>query len=292
METAITSAVTGAPLPALTQAGSGSGETNALALTTPFRVVSGARNSAAQAPSSWAIFRLWARPPEGIWSQSRFTIASQHWAAYVDALRTATPLTGPNLTQNKPAPQAFAQLKVQDLVFKMLSELTLLRTDFTGTGLLSGKLFEAAAKRRMYWAVLNISAGSATASQCIFNAIQAFYLSHNTPRDRQIAQRLTALYRDALDEGETIRPASIVQFQTFFLENPNLGFPRITLSANGALRARWIKGKGEFVAIEFTGQPEAKLITEMPGQAPPLHISSEPLANIVEAALALGGSFA
>jgi hypothetical protein len=295
METAITCAVTGAPLPTLTQAGSGSSETNVLTWTTPFQVVAGARNSAAQAPSSWAIFRSTASSPlrEGIWSQSRFKIGSQHSAAYVYALYTAT-LMGANFAQSKLASQTFTQSKAQHFVCKVLSELTWNRTDFTGTDLLSGKLFEAAApaKRRIYWAIPNISAESATASQCIFDAVQAFYLSHNTPRDQQIAQRLTALYRDALDEGEAIRSASIVQFKNFFLANPGLGFPRVTLSAHGALRARWIKSKGNFVAIEFTGQPEAKLIAEIQGLEPPLHVSSEPIANIVEAARALGGSFA
>src|SRR5947207_2504980 len=39
-------------------------------------------------------------------------------------------------------------------------------------------------------------------SEEIFDAIQALYLSGNTPRDRQIAERIAALHRTAISEGE------------------------------------------------------------------------------------------
>jgi hypothetical protein len=162
---------------------------------------------------------------------------------------------------------------------------------FTGTMILARELFVARDLQSIYWASPKIIA-EFTASQQIFDSIQALYLSSNTPRDRQIAERLTALYRAALDEDETIRPASISQFTEFFLTHPDLGFPRITLTPNGTIRARWIRGHGDFVAIEFTGKAEAKLVAEIPGLVPPMHFSRAPLTNIVGVVQSMGGSFA
>jgi len=70
----------------------------------------------------------------------------------------------------------------------------------------------------------------------MFDAIQALYLSSNTSRDRQIADRITALHRDALVDDEHILPASLDQFTDFFLAHPELGLPNITLTPDGTLR--------------------------------------------------------
>ena len=122
--------------------------------------------------------------------------------------------------------------------------------------------------------------------------MQAFYLSPNNARDRQIAGRITTLYRAALEDDEQILPASLNQFTRFFLANKDLGFPRITLTPDSTIRVRWIRGEGDFVAIEFTGESDAKLVTEIPGLVPRMRFSREPLANIIEAVQAMGGSFA
>jgi hypothetical protein len=128
----------------------------------------------------------------------------------------------------------------------------------------------------------------------IFDVIQSLYLSSNRPRDRQIAERITTIHRDSLAEGERIIPASIAQFAQFFLAHSDLGLPKITLTPDGTLRARWIHGPGNFVAIEFTGVPLAKLVAEVPrdrGLTAP-HFASEPLNDIVPVARAIGASFA
>ena len=166
---------------------------------------------------------------------------------------------------------------------------------FTGTMTLPRRLFEATARdlQRLYWASPNIIP-EFTDSQQIFDAIQALYLSSNTPRDRQIADRITALHRDALAEDEHILPASLRQFTDFFLAQPGLGLPKITLTPDGTLRTRWIHGPRNFVAIEFTGEPLAKLVAEIPRgdslTAP--HFGSEPVESIVSVACAIGASFA
>src|SRR5262249_20237581 len=59
----------------------------------------------------------------------------------------------------------------------------------------------AALPLRLHRATPEIGAEQ-TASQEIFDAIEALYLSGNKPRDRQIADRITALYRDAIAEDE------------------------------------------------------------------------------------------
>ena len=141
-----------------------------------------------------------------------------------------------------------------------------------------------------YWSSPNITVEGPDAEH-IFDAVQAFYLSNNKSRDRKIADRITALYRDALAEGEHIYPASLKQFTQFFLKNKDLGFPKITLTPDETLRVRWIQGKDNFVAIEFTGEPDAKLVAEIPGLVPPMRFSREPLANVIAAAKSMGGSF-
>lgn len=125
-----------------------------------------------------------------------------------------------------------------------------------------------AAPLRLYQASPEIGAEHSDAEQ-IFDAIQSLYLSGNRPRDRQIAERITELNRDAVEEEEHIRVDSIKQFTAFFLRYTEPGFPRITLTPSGTIRVRWIHGPGHFAAIEFTGKPQVKLVAEMPGDNTP-----------------------
>lgn len=146
----------------------------------------------------------------------------------------------------------------------------------------------------VHWGSRNI-APERTDSEEIFDTIQAFYLSNNSgPRDRQIAGRITALHRAALSEGERIRSKSLGQFKDFFLSHRELSLPKITLTPDGTVRARWIHGPGNFVALEFTGEPLAKLVAEIPraNGLTARHFSSEPISNIVAFAQACGASFA
>jgi hypothetical protein len=126
-----------------------------------------------------------------------------------------------------------------------------------------------------------------------FDAIQSLYLSTNRPRDRQIAERITELHRDVLAEGEQILPASLVQFTEFFLRHPNLSFPRITMTPDGTLRARWVRGPESFVAIEFTGRPLVKLVAEIPreGGQTAAYFASEPIDSVVPISRAIGCTF-
>jgi hypothetical protein len=142
----------------------------------------------------------------------------------------------------------------------------------------------------MYWSSPNITIEGAAAEQ-IFDSIQSLYLSNNKQRDRLIADRITALYRDALQEDERIYLPSLRQFTQFFITNKDLGFPRITLTPDETLRVRWITAADKFVAIEFTGECDAKLVVEIPGLAPPMRFSREPVANVLAVARAMGGSF-
>jgi hypothetical protein len=132
-----------------------------------------------------------------------------------------------------------------------------------------------------------------TASQQIFGAIQVLYLSSNRPRDRQIADRIATLHRDAIAEGDRILPESLGQFTDFFLEHRDLDLPKITLTPDGTLRVRWIRGPGNFVAIEFTGAPLAKMVAEIPRDngLTARHFSSEPVKNIRPIARAIGALF-
>jgi hypothetical protein len=167
---------------------------------------------------------------------------------------------------------------------------------FVGTTLSAWKLSEVAARisvLRSAWDSPDMLP-EYTSGQPIFDAIQALYLSYNAPRDRQIAGRLTTLYRATLEEDEVIRPASVGQFKNFFLAHPELGLPKITLTPDGTLRARWIHGKGNFVALEFTGEPNAKIVAEIPRDKglTATHFGSEPLTNIIPIAQGMGASFA
>jgi hypothetical protein len=127
----------------------------------------------------------------------------------------------------------------------------------------------------------------------IFDATQALYLSKNNPRDRKIADRLTTLRNIATEEDQHMLPSSMTQMAFFFLNHPELALPKITLTPDGTLRARWIKGPNNFVAIEFTGSPTAMLVAEIPveNNSTATYFSSQPLKTIVSAAQRLGASF-
>ena len=145
--------------------------------------------------------------------------------------------------------------------------------------------------QRMHSVPFVIDTRSSAALQ-IFKAIQVLYLSQNL-RDRQIAQRLTSLYRDALEEGEKMHTDSIGQLSRFFLNNRDVGVPKITLTPDGTLRARWIHDAGNFIAIEFTGKPLARVVTEMPrNNETAKYFFSESIENVVSNARAIGASFA
>jgi hypothetical protein len=132
-----------------------------------------------------------------------------------------------------------------------------------------------------------------SASHQVFDAIQSLYLSDNRPRDREIAARITTLHRHALLEGEQILPASLVQFVDFFLSDAELRLPKITLTPDGALRSRWIRGPEDFVAIEFTGHTLVKLVIEVPRDGGQIasHFASEAIDRVVSVSRAIGASF-
>jgi hypothetical protein len=98
----------------------------------------------------------------------------------------------------------------------------------------------------------------------IFAAMRSLYLSTTQPLNRAIARRIISLYRDALAEDEHMLSASLRQFTAFFVAYPGLGLPKITLTPDGTLRARWIQRAGSFTAIEFVGGEVAKLVAEIP----------------------------
>lgn len=126
----------------------------------------------------------------------------------------------------------------------------------------------------------------------IFDAIQSLYLSTNRPRDRQIAERITELHRVILAEGEHIMPASLEQFTDFFLNHPALNFPRITMTPDNTLRARWIHGPENFVAIEFTGEALVRMVGEVPrGGQTAAYFMSEPVESVVASGRAIGAAF-
>lgn len=130
-------------------------------------------------------------------------------------------------------------------------------------------------------------------TQQTFAAIQDLYQSRNLPRDRQIADRIRILQLDALAEDQLILAGSLRQFADFFLTHPRFGLPKITLTPDGTLRARWIHGPRNFIAIEFTGEPIVKLVAELPGEdnLTAAHFSSLPLKSIVSVARGIGTSF-
>jgi hypothetical protein len=93
-------------------------------------------------------------------------------------------------------------------------------------------------------------------------------------------------------EDEHILADSLRQFRDFFLAHPDLGLPKITLTPDGTLRARWIHGLGDFVAIEFTGKPLARLIAEIPrdNTLTARYFSSESIQIILAVARSIGAS--
>jgi hypothetical protein len=109
-----------------------------------------------------------------------------------------------------------------------------------------------------------ISVPSYGHSAHVFQAIQALCLSPNRPRDRQIADRIINLHRDVLAEGEQILAASLSQMVKFFLDHPDVARPKIFMTPDGTLRARWINGPSDFIAIEFTGLQLVKIVAEIP----------------------------
>ena len=139
----------------------------------------------------------------------------------------------------------------------------------------------------------DISALNKSYAAHVFDAIQAFCASPNRPRDRQIGDRLINLHRDVLAEGEQILTSSLSQFVRFFLDHSDLPFPKITMTPDGMLRARWISGAKSFVAVEFTGRLLVKIVAEIPradGETA-TYFGAEILANVVPFWRALGASF-
>lgn len=130
--------------------------------------------------------------------------------------------------------------------------------------------------------------------QQITNTIQLLLQTYNNPRDQQIAERLSALWKDAAEEGEEILAGSISQFRDFFLMHRQPGIPKITLTPDGTLRVRWIQGAGHFFAVEFTGTPLIKLVAEVPREhgVTAQHFSSEPIKKVVAFARAIEASLA
>jgi hypothetical protein len=128
--------------------------------------------------------------------------------------------------------------------------------------------------------------------QQLFDAVRILRLS-NSERACRIADRLTALYQDAMAEGQNLLQDSIKQFAEFFLTHLDLGVPKITLTPDGTLRARWIHGQNNFAAIEFTGKQIIRFVAEIPraGGLTARYFSSEPIDSILPAAIALGSSF-
>jgi hypothetical protein len=125
--------------------------------------------------------------------------------------------------------------------------------------------------------------------QQFLQAVQMLLLSKIKERAK-IADRLTALYRDAEAEGENILGDSISQFSRFFLAQSDLTLPKITLTPDGTLRIRWIQSKEHFIAIEFTGKPLVKYVAEIPrtGGSTARYFASEPLEDVVRVARAIG----
>lgn len=90
--------------------------------------------------------------------------------------------------------------------------------------------------------------------------IQTFIYRKPTPFNQQIVNRLNSLCYDALDENEEIIKPSVHQFIEFFFDNRTSILPKITLTPNGTLRARWIYSDSRFFAVEFTGNSKLKLV--------------------------------
>ncbi len=129
-------------------------------------------------------------------------------------------------------------------------------------------------------------------STAVFNAIKQLYLSSNRDRDRQIAERLTLLYRDAVAEGEKIQTGSVAQFAEFFMAHDWMGIPKVTLTPDGTIRVRWIAGKSNFIAIEFTGAELVKVVAEVPrGDGHAQYFANEDIKRVARFGRDIGASF-
>jgi hypothetical protein len=128
----------------------------------------------------------------------------------------------------------------------------------------------------------------------IDDALHALRETYNSARDRQIADRLEALSLDAESEDQAVAPNSVVQFRDFFLNHRELAVPKITLTPDGTLRVRWIRGSGNFFALEFTGGGLAKIVAEIPREhgLTAKYFASEPISGIIDFARAIRASLA
>jgi hypothetical protein len=124
----------------------------------------------------------------------------------------------------------------------------------------------------------------------VYSVIERFYLSA-TQRHRKIAERLTILYRDALEEEEVIKQSSLSNFAEFFFSNPHISLPKITLTPDGTLRTRWIQPRS-FIALEFLGSRTVRAVCELPrGDEKGSFFWTEPMSTVVGSAHSLGATF-
>jgi hypothetical protein len=125
----------------------------------------------------------------------------------------------------------------------------------------------------------------------IGRAVRRLDLAANDARNRAIVDRLGAIAADAREEGDAIRPLSVAQLAGFFVEHPEVPVPKITMTPDGTLRARWIKGPGHFVAIEFLGRNEVRILAEVPrGRKPPRQAYAQIESGAVPAFVATLGT--
>lgn len=126
----------------------------------------------------------------------------------------------------------------------------------------------------------------------IDDALHALRDTYNSARDRRIADRLDGLSVDAASEDQPIRTSSVVQFRDFFLNNRQVGVPKITLTPDGTLRVRWITGPRNFFALEFTGLGLAKIVAEIPRDhgLTAQYFVSEPISSVIVFAQAIKAS--
>jgi hypothetical protein len=126
----------------------------------------------------------------------------------------------------------------------------------------------------------------------VFNAIKQLYLNSNRGCDRRIAERLTLLYRDAVAEGEKIQTGSVMQFAEFFIAHDWMRIPKVTLTPDGTIRVRWIAGKGNFIAIEFTGAELVKVVAEVPrGDGHAQYFANEDIKRVARFGRDIGARF-
>ncbi len=126
----------------------------------------------------------------------------------------------------------------------------------------------------------------------IDDALHALRDTYNSVRDRRLADRLDGLSVDAASEDQPIRTSSVVQFRDFFLNNRQVGVPKITLTPDGTLRVRWITGPRNFFALEFTGFGLAKIVAEIPRDhgLTAQYFVSEPISSVTDFAQAIKAS--